>query len=540
MRSEGRLDAVDGLFGFLDHAVEQNLDRHDIVHETHAHAGAEDRAVDIAVLEGYAGLLAGDDGHLLLEDVHRALAGAQAAVLDLVGEQGSVVLGHAHHAADGLLAEYGVLFGVVDDPLAVVVGDRALIDAHEAGAHGNAGSAERERSREAVAVVNGTESRALSDPVCFARTPYHSLFLGRADRKFQQRGGLHENSVQFHQTVRAAREVYRVNTLMLEVSEPDADGYLYYGPRGTAWSSLDTQVEKRIYQVNAFQQRTRGEHHRIHVSEVTALCRADHPLNTYHYKAPDALDARIAAHILPLVRDGDTLQVGIGGIPNAVAYGLHGRKRLGIYTEVLTQAQLRLMASGAVDLDRVEASIVLDAAGHLDDFALAHIRMIPVDVLNDPFRAAQQPGLISVNGCLMADLTGQVCAEAIDGRQYSGVGGQLDFVRAAARSVGGRSFLCLHSTHEAPDGTLTSNIRAHLPSGAVVTTPRSDVMYIVTEWGAADLHNQPLETRICAMIRIAHPRFRCALAQEAVAWGQLSPECAAQFDTQPEPEEETT
>ena len=152
MRSEGRLDAVDGLFGFLDHAVEQNLDRHDIVHETHTHAGAEDRAVDIAVLEGHAGLLAGDDGHLLLEDVHRALAGAQAAVLDLVGEQGSVVLGHAHHAADGLLAEYGVLFGVVDDPLAVVVGDRALIDAHEAGAHGNAGSAERERSREAVAV----------------------------------------------------------------------------------------------------------------------------------------------------------------------------------------------------------------------------------------------------------------------------------------------------------------------------------------------------------------------------------------------------
>ena len=152
MRSEGRLDAVDGLFGFLDHAVEQNLDRHDIVHETHAHAGAEDRAVDIAVLEGHAGLLAGDDGHLLLEDVHRALAGAQAAVLDLVGEQGSVVLGHAHHAADGLLAEYGVLFSVVDDPLAVVVGDRALIDAHEAGAHGNAGSAERERGREAVAV----------------------------------------------------------------------------------------------------------------------------------------------------------------------------------------------------------------------------------------------------------------------------------------------------------------------------------------------------------------------------------------------------
>ena len=414
-----------------------------------------------------------------------------------------------------------------------------------------------------VTVVNGTESRALSDPVCFARTPYHSLFLGRADRKFQQRGGLHENSVQFHQTVRAAREVYRVNTLMLEVSEPDADGYLYYGPRGTAWSSLDTQVEKRIYQVNAFQQRTRGEHHRIHVSEVTALCRADHPLNTYHYKAPDALDARIAAHILPLVRDGDTLQVGIGGIPNAVAYGLHGRKRLGIYTEVLTNPLLRV-----VDLDAVTALArrrgiltVVDSTFTTPMLIrpLEHGADLVIHSLTKYFgghsditggsvtgsrelikKVKRTQVLISVNGCLMADLTGQVCAEAIDGRQYSGVGGQLDFVRAAARSVGGRRFLCLHSTHEAPDGTLTSNIRAHLPSGAVVTTPRSDVMYIVTEWGAADLHNQPLETRICAMIRIAHPRFRCALAQEAVAWGQLSPECAAQFDTQPEPEEEET
>ena len=197
-----------------------------------------------------------------------------------------------------------------------------------------------------VTVVNGTESRALSDPVCFARTPYHSLFLGRADRKFQQRGGLHENSVQFHQTVRAAREVYRVNTLMLEVSEPDADGYLYYGPRGTAWSSLDTQVEKRIYQVNAFQQRTRGEHHRIHVSEVTALCRADHPLNTYHYKAPDALDARIAAHILPLVRDGDTLQVGIGGIPNAVGSFLTDKHDLGIHSELFSSTMADLNGSG--------------------------------------------------------------------------------------------------------------------------------------------------------------------------------------------------
>ncbi|MFQ9556254.1 MAG: hypothetical protein ACLR1P_10090 [Oscillospiraceae bacterium] len=121
---------------------------------------------------------------------------------------------------------------------------------------------------------------------------------------------------------------------------------------------------------------------------------ADHPLSTYHYKAPDALDARIAARTsCPLVRDGDTLQeVGIVRHSNAVAYGLHGRKRLGIYTEVLTQAQLRAdgQRRGRSRSGR-GVHLLLDAAGHLDDFALAHIRMIPVDVLNDPFRAAQRP-----------------------------------------------------------------------------------------------------------------------------------------------------
>ena len=373
-----------------------------------------------------------------------------------------------------------------------------------------------------VTVVNGTESRALSDPACFARTPYHSLFLGRADRKFQQRGGLHENSVQFHQTVRAAREVYRVNTLMLEVSEPDADGpgvRSIHRSKSASIRSTPFSSAPAASTIASMSRRSRRSAARIIRSIPIIIKRPMHSMRalprTSCRSSGTAIRCRSASAAFPT--------------PSPTGY-----------TEVLTQAQLRLMASGAVDLDRVEASIVLDAAGHLDDFALAHIRMIPVDVLNDPFRAAQQPGLISVNGCLMADLTGQVCAEAIDGRQYSGVGGQLDFVRAAARSAGGRSFLCLHSTHEAPDGTLTSNIRAHLPSGAVVTTPRSDVMYIVTEWGAADLHNQPLETRICAMIRIAHPRFRCALAQEAVAWGQLSPECAAQFDTQPEPEKEET
>lgn len=377
-----------------------------------------------------------------------------------------------------------------------------------------------------VTAVNGTDCKALSEPSCFGRVEYNSLFLGAADRANLALDGIHINSVQFHQAIETLREVYRVNTLMLEVSEPDEEGFLYYGTRGCAWGVLDRSADKVILQVNKYQQRAEGIHNRIHVSDVTALCRFDHPLKKYQYKYSAATDERIAAHILPYIKDGYTLQVGIGGIPNTVAYGLRDRKDLGIYTEVLTDAQLELMRVGAVDLSRVEASFILDSPGHVDEELLRHIRLSPLNRLNDPMRAAQHPHFISVNACLLADLTGQICSEAIDGRQYSGVGGQLDFVRAAARSAGGMSFLCLRSTHTHPDGTVSSNIFARLPAGTVITTPRTDVMNVVTEWGVAELRNKPLEDRVCAMIGIAHPDFRRALAEEAIACGLLHRERA--------------
>lgn len=377
------------------------------------------------------------------------------------------------------------------------------------------------RNVQIISAVNSTEFDCLTNPECLARVTHHSMFIGRVDRKYQTLDTVHANSVQLHQALRAAREVYRVNTLMVEVSEPDEEGYLYYGSRGVAWGALDESVEKKIFQINSHQQRARGCHNRIHVRDVTALCRADHEFPIYQYKVPAEVDKRIAEHVVPRIHDGDTLQVGIGGIPNAVAYDLSGRKNLGIYTEVLTQAQLHLMQVGAVNLDRVEAGFVLGTSGHVDEKLLEHIYLLPLDQINDPYRAGRQPNLVSINACLMTDLTGQICSEAVNGRQYSGVGGQVDFVRAAARSPGGRSFLCLHSTYTAQDGTVSSNIRAQLPAGAVVTTPRTDVMYVVTEWGVADLFNRPLEDRICAMINIAHPDFRRALAEEAVALGQL-------------------
>lgn len=381
-----------------------------------------------------------------------------------------------------------------------------------------------------LTAMNSSVCRCLTERDCADRMEYHSLFLGSADRELMKTGRIRINSVQFHNASRAAIEVYGVNTLMLQVSEPDDDGYLYYGTRGIAWSTLDGLVEKRIFQINSNQQKIRGVHNRIHVSEVTALCREDAPLPSYAYKEPDETDGRIAAHIVPHIHSGDVLQVGIGGIPNAVAYSLRRHKDLGIYTEVLTESQMYLMKCGAVDLDRVTAGFALSSTGKVDEDILGHIVFMPVDLLNRPDKAGSNPGLVSVNGCLMADLTGQVCAENIDGRQVSGVGGQLDFVRAAAISKGGRSFLCMRSAFTGPDGAESSNIRSVLPPGAIVTTPRTDVMNVVTEWGVAQLRDRPFDERALAMIRIAHPKFRRQLAAEAVGLGLLRPEQAGDED----------
>ena len=372
-----------------------------------------------------------------------------------------------------------------------------------------------------LTAMNDTVCCCLTSPEYAERMEYHTLFVYSADRKMQKTGRVHMNSVQLHRAARAATETYGVNTLMLQVSEPDENGYLYYGSMGTAWGVLDERVEKLIFQINSNQQKVRGVHNRIHVSRVTALCKADTPMPIYPNKEPDNRDRRIAAHIVPYIHSGDMLQVGIGGVPNAIAYSLEGHKNLGIYTEVLTESLIFLMKCGAVDLNRVTASFSLSERGMIDEEILQHIVFMPVEILNRPDIAGSNPNLVSVNACLMADLTGQICSENINGRQISGVGGQLDFVRAAAISEGGRSFLCMKSTFTDSDGVEQSNIRAKLPAGAVITTPRTDVMNVVTEWGIAQLQDRPFKERARAMIKIAHPKFRRQLAEEAVELGLL-------------------
>ena len=377
-----------------------------------------------------------------------------------------------------------------------------------------------------IGSTNGDDFLAVTDKSCFGRVQYASIFLGSSERRNYSGGNIQPNSIHYHNFYRAMRDVYKVNTLIMECSAPDEDGYLYYGSRGVCWAKVDELASKIILQVNPRQQRVSGVHTKIHLSRVTALCYSDHPVRPYEGKPSTPREKRIAQHILPYIKDGDVLQIGIGGIPNSIAYELSDRRNLGIYSEVLTEALLELMRRGAVNLDKVRASFALPSNGLIDDEFLPHVKLAPIDEINNPFRIAQIKNFVSINSCFMADLTGQVCSENYGAGQYSGIGGQVDFARGAAEGEGGRSFLALASTHTDKAGQVTSNIRLSLRQGAVITAQRCDVMYLVTEWGIADVFNKPLEERAYAIINIAHPDFRRELFEQACMSGLIRPMAA--------------
>lgn len=344
----------------------------------------------------------------------------------------------------------------------------------------------------------------------------HSMFAGPVERRFAPEGNVHVNSVHLGESGAALRDVYGVNTLFVEVSEPDEQGWMSYGPMGVAWNGpVASYATKRIVQVNACQGRVRGRGSLIHVDDVDAICRADHELAELIQPPVDEIDHAIAAFIIPNIPDGATLQVGLGGIANAVAYGLRDTRHLGVHTEMLTDSLVELARVGAVEHDKVLAGFGLGSRAVYDYCASGLPELGEIGLVNRPQLAAANDLLVSINSCLMVDLTGQVGSESIGHRQFSGTGGQLDYVRAAGMSKGGQSYLCLRSTVEGQRGPRRSTITLDLPPGQVVTTPRSDVMFVVTEWGIARLHNRPIEDRVRAMIAIAHPDYRDDLRAQA-------------------------
>ena len=358
------------------------------------------------------------------------------------------------------------------------------------------------------------------DPDFKNHITYYSFFMGALERKVHPMGSIKHSSVHFSELDVALKNPdYNINTLMAGVSPMDEDGYFYYGPMGV--SSCGTvasmpQVDKIVVQVTSTMPRTNGEFHRVHINDVSMIVEQDFPLADFPEAPVSDLDRAIAAYLVPRVPDGCTLQVGLGGLANAVAYSLEDKKNLGVHTEMITESMMYLAQKGVISR-KIIGGFALGTeklykfAGENDQIFLS-----PIHLVNKPEKIAEYDSFVSINSCLMSDLTGQIASEGVGFRPVSSTGGAADYVRGASHSKNGQSFLCLASTAVDKEGNRSSNIVLALPPGTPVTIQRSDVQYVVTEYGIADLYQKNIEERVTAMISIAHPDFREELHQQAL------------------------
>lgn len=315
---------------------------------------------------------------------------------------------------------------------------------------------------------------------------------------------------------------------------PDADGWcslsLHAGATIDELHRCGADPERvLIVEANAQLPRTRGlppHSHALHVDEIDLLVEVDRDVIALPDAPSSAIEQAIAEHAGAFIRDGCTLQTGIGGVPNAIAALLADGPGgdYGVHSEMFTTGLMRLHRAGKVSNAR---------KGHLDGFSITTfamgtrelydwldgegrelVRFLPADVVNDPDQIARNRALISINGALSVDLVGQLVADEIGGRQHSGIGGHEDFVTGAAFSEGGRSLICLPSTARVAGQTISRIVRS-FPPGTCVTTPRHQVDTIITEYGAAELAGHTNAERRAALTAIAHPDFRDELRSRA-------------------------
>jgi acyl-CoA hydrolase/GNAT superfamily N-acetyltransferase len=310
-----------------------------------------------------------------------------------------------------------------------------------------------------------------------------------------------------------------IDVACISVSPPDEHGYCSYGVSTDIVKPAAECARVVVAEVNAQMPRALGDCF-IHVRDIDVLVPSDTKVLEAPHPPPDALSAAIAKHITNLIEDGATLQLGIGTIPDAVLHYLDGFKNLGIHTEMFSDGLIPLVEKGVVTNEaktfhrgKIVASFVMGSR-KLYDFIDNNplVEFHPTDYVNDPFNIARNDKMISINAAIEVDLTGQVCADSLGTMFYSGIGGQVDFTRGAARSRGGKPIIALPSTAE---NETISRIVPYLKQGAGVVTSRGDVHYVVTEYGAAYLHGKSIRERAMALIEISHPKFRPWLFGEA-------------------------
>jgi acetyl-CoA hydrolase len=313
-----------------------------------------------------------------------------------------------------------------------------------------------------------------------------------------------------------------LDVALIHVTPPDEHGFCSFGIEVGVTKTAAQSARVVIAEVNPNMPRTLGDAF-IHVSKLTHIVPVDYELPEMSMGGPSELSQRIAKHIANLIPDGATLQMGIGGVPDAVLHELTNHKHLGVHSELFSDGVVDLVERGVIDGEmktlhpgKIIAGFMLGTK-RLYEFVHDNpiVEMHPTEYVNDPFIISRNDRMVAINSAIEVDLTGQVCADSIGPRLYSGVGGQIDFIYGASRSKNGVPIIALPAT-AALKGQTVSKIVPTLKPGAGVVTTRNHVHFVVTEFGIAELYGRSIRQRARALIDIAAPEFRAELENKAI------------------------
>ncbi len=353
----------------------------------------------------------------------------------------------------------------------------------------------------------------LSKPGMAKHFRHNSLFVGPGDRQSIADGNSDYVPVHLSQIPSLFYDKYiPLDVALIHISPPDSHGFMSFGVECAASKAAAENARMVIAQVNECMPRTLGDVF-IHVSRVNKIVECSIPIMELQPTTASEIEAKIADFITQIIEDGATLQLGIGGIPDAVLARIEGKQHLGIHTEMISDGVVEAIEKGIITSQvktlhpgKVVATFVMGTK-KLYDYVHNNplFELHPCDYTNNPFIIAQNEKMVAINSCIEVDITGQVCSDSIGTKIYSGFGGQVDFIRGAAHSKNGKPIIALPSTTK--NGTV-SRIVTQLKHGAGVVTSRADVHYVVTEYGVASLHGKNLHQRAEALIAISHPKFR--------------------------------
>ncbi len=355
---------------------------------------------------------------------------------------------------------------------------------------------------------------------------HNAFFIGKSLRKYVEVGQADYTPMLLSEIPKLFTSgKMHVDTALIQVSPPDRNGFCSYGINIDIVKPIAESAEKVVAEINPKMPRTLGNSF-IHMDDIDAFVLSEHDIIEFSYGELDDVSTKIAKFVASLIEDESTIQMGIGEIPNAVTKELLDKKNLGVHSEVFSDGIVDLVENGVITCkkktlhkDKIICSFVMGSKrlyNFVDDNPMVEFH--PCDYTNDPFIISQNKKQVAINAALSVDLTGQVNSDSLGHKFYSGIGGQVDFVRGAGRSIDGKPIMTLPSTATLKDGTIVSRIVPFLQPGSGVVITRGDIHYVVTEWGIAYLYGKSIRERVLEMINIAHPDFREGLLKHAKKW----------------------